>query len=206
MNTNADEYGVKDSASSNGSGKGHKFTDPDTIAVLEARREARRDPRLSRSMKAYFDEVADRALNPAFYDDNVKGVVTISDLVFAKVFRVKKRTIYNWKYGVEVCGYFWLSKKWQTNMWPLTTYHLTCLHKRRREKKTSPDGTYGSSSVHPALPSDLAEKGRRARNAALAEKRAQKQAEKQGLAPKDENAFPSTPAGKPSLQGISAVS
>ena len=138
----------------NGNGNGHGiFTlaakpDPDTIAVLETRRAARSDTRLTRSMKACFDEVADRALNPAFYD--AKGIVAISDTVLAEIFSVSNRTVYTWKYKLQECGYVWLNHKFKTNMWPLTTYHLSALHKAPRLQKTDADGTYGAGKFRPA--------------------------------------------------------
>jgi len=109
----------------NGNGNGHAkifnlqpTTDPDVIAVLEARRDARSDSRLSRSMKACFDEIADRALNPQFYE--AKGIVVISDPALGNVFGVSRRSIWTWKHTIAACGYVWLSKQGKTNMWPLT--------------------------------------------------------------------------------------
>jgi hypothetical protein len=135
-------------ANGNGNGNGHqkvfelnRTVDPDTIAVLESRRSCRADQRLNRSMKACFDEIADRALNPSCYD--AKGIVTISDAGLADVFGVSERTVYTWKHQIEACGYVWLGKKFKTNMWPLTTYYLSCLHKKPALKKTDADGTYG---------------------------------------------------------------
>jgi hypothetical protein len=132
----------------NGNGNGHqkifelnRTVDPDTIAVLEARRACRADQRLNRSAKACFDEIADRALNPSCYD--AKGIVTISDAGLADVFGVSERTVYSWKHQIETCGYVWLGKKFKTNMWPLTTYNLSCLHKKPALRKTDADGTYG---------------------------------------------------------------
>lgn len=131
-------------------------TDPDTLSILDARRRALAEPneRLNRSMKACFCEILDRALHPVFFDS--KGVVTISDTVLAQVFGVSNRTIYTWKRKLEDSGYVWLTQKWKSNMWPITTYHLTCLHKPRRDEKTDADGTYGggrlrSSPVSPGL-------------------------------------------------------
>src|SRR3989442_12663662 len=93
----------------NGNGNGHqkvfqleRTTDTDTIAVLQARRDCRSDERLNRSMKACFDEIADRALNPSFYDS--KGVVTISDTVLGETFGVTNRTVYAWKHQIAECG------------------------------------------------------------------------------------------------------
>src|SRR6185436_14644305 len=72
------------------------------------------------------------------------GVVTMSDTVLAEVFRVSNRTIYTWKKTVADCeDYFWLTQQFRRNMWPITTYHLTCLHRPQRTK-TDRDGTYGS--------------------------------------------------------------
>ncbi len=152
-----------DAYSQNGNGNGHSngnghakifslkpATDPDTLAILDARRNALAEPpdRLSRSMKVCFCEILDRALNPAFFDS--KGVVTISDSVLAQIFSVSNRTIYTWKKQLEECGYVWLSQKWKSNMWPITTYHLACLHRQRREGKTDSDGTYGTGRLRSA--------------------------------------------------------
>ena len=125
-----------------------RTTDPDTIAVLQARRDCRSDDRLTRSMKACFDEVADRALNPSFFD--VKGIVTISDSVLAETFGVTNRTVYTWKRRIEECGYVSLAQKFKSNMWPLTTYRLTCLHKAPRQVKTDADGTFGGRKFRSA--------------------------------------------------------
>jgi hypothetical protein len=153
MNKNA-EYLPQPSevSGSNGNGTSKVFslkpaTDPDTIAVLEARRECRADERLNRSMKACFDEIADRALNPSFYD--LKGVVTISDTALAKVFQVSNRTVFTWKMALVSAGYVWLTSKFKSNMWPITTYHLSCLHRQRAQSKTDADGTYGGEKVRP---------------------------------------------------------
>jgi hypothetical protein len=152
---------VNGNGDANGNGNGHQKifslspgVDPDTIAVLEARRACRADQRLNRSMKACFDEIADRALNPSFYD--TKGVVTISDTALAEIFMVSNRTIYSWKHQIAECGYVWLGKKFKSNMWPLTTYHLSCLHKKPAMQRTDSDGTYGarryrSAPVNPGL-------------------------------------------------------
>jgi len=140
---------------SDSSGIGHqkvfeitRTIDPETLAQLEARRMCRADSRLNRSMKACFDEIADRALNPSFYD--AKGVVTISDTALAEIFNVSNRTIYSWKHKIAECGYVWIGKKFKTNMWPLTTYHLSCLHKKPIQQKTDSDGTYGARQFRSA--------------------------------------------------------
>ncbi|MGC3958138.1 MAG: hypothetical protein QM813_09430 [Verrucomicrobiota bacterium] len=138
----------------NGNGSGHGIfglvakTDPDTLAVLVARRACRADSRLTRSMKSCFDEIADRCLNPQFYD--VKGVATISDTILAEIYAVSCRTIYTWKQRIAECGYLWITKKPKTNMWPLTTYHLTCLHRPMRQQRTDADGTYGGGKFRSA--------------------------------------------------------
>lgn len=138
----------------NGNGNGHGIfglvakTDPDTVAMFTARRNARADARLTTSMKACFDEIADRSFNPEFYD--VKGIVTISDSVLAEIFSVSNRTVYTWKRRLEECGYAWCSKKLKSNMWPLTTYHLNCLHKPMRQSRTDADGTYGGGKFRHA--------------------------------------------------------
>ena len=141
-----EEYGFTDNGHSNGNGAAKIFhlkpaTDPDTLAILDARRNVLADERLNRSQKACFCEVLDRALNPSFFDN--KGVVTISDPALADIFSVSARSVYNWKFRIEDCGYWWITKKKKSNMWPLTTYHLTCLHKPRRDERTDRDGTYG---------------------------------------------------------------
>jgi len=162
----AEEFNGNGHAHGNGNGNGHNghakifslkpATDPDTLAILDARRSALAEPtdRLNRSMKACFCEILDRALDPRFFD--AKGVVTISDSVLAQTFSVSNRTIYTWKKRIEDCGYVWLTQKWKSNMWPITTYHLSCLHKPKRDGKTDTDGTYGggrfrSAPVNPGL-------------------------------------------------------
>src|SRR2546422_10842409 len=74
------------------------------------------------------------------------GVVTISDSVNAEIFGVSNRSIYVWKKGVEAAGYFWLTDQYRKNMWPITTYHISCLHRPSRGR-TDESGTYGISGV-----------------------------------------------------------
>lgn len=123
-------------------------TDPITLAILDARRVALADDRLSGSMKAFFCEVLDRSLNPRWY--KIKGIVTVSDPILAQVFRVSMRTIYTWKTRLAECGHIWLTKKGRSNMWPITTYHLSCIHREQLQEKTDEDGTYGSAKVRHA--------------------------------------------------------
>lgn len=140
-------------ANGNGNGNGHAKVfslkpaiDPATQAILEARDHALRDERLNRPMKAFFCLVLDRSLDPAYYHPHPRGVVTLSDTVLAEDFRVSNRTIYTWKRKIEECDYFWLTAQFRKNMWPITTYHLTCLHRPQRGR-TDRDGTYGSAGV-----------------------------------------------------------
>ena len=174
---------LPDSSELNGNGNGHengkeqvftlkKAVDPDTLLVLEARDMLLKDRRLNRPQQAFGCFLIDRALNPRFYD--AKGVVCMADSIAAAVFGVTERTIYDWKWAVEEHGYFWITKKGRSNMWPMTTYHLACLHKRHQEYKTDADGTYGGTKVRATPNDELAAQGRAARNAALARKRAQK--------------------------------
>jgi hypothetical protein len=147
---------LMDESNHNANSNGHGIfglvakTDPDILAVLEMRRRARADGRLNRSMKACLDEVADRACNPAFFD--VRGIVTISDRVLAEIFEVSLRSIFTWKKQIEACGYWWLNRKFKSNMWPITTYNLTVLHKPMSVQKTDDDGTYGTSRFRPLAP------------------------------------------------------
>jgi hypothetical protein len=155
--SDADEYLATENGNgnghSNGNGNGHAKVfqlkpalDPATQAILESREHALHDSRLNRSMKAFFCEVLDRALDPNYYAPNPRGIVTMSDTVLAEVFRVSNRIIYTWKKGVEACGYFWITQQFRKNMWPITTYLLACLHRPPR-KKTDSGGTYGSAGV-----------------------------------------------------------
>jgi hypothetical protein len=146
----ASEY-IPQPNESNGNGNDHGkiFTlkpalDPDTIAILEARRTALTDQRLIRSMKAFFCHILDASLDPAFYYPHPRGVVTLSDPINAETFGVSPRTIYTWKKRIEAVGYFWLSEQYRKNMWPITTYHLSCLHRPPRGR-TDESGTYGTS-------------------------------------------------------------
>src|SRR6266496_2477000 len=82
-------------------------------------------------------------------DPDTRGVVAISDTVNANKFGVSNRTIYTWKKTVEGCGYFWITDQYRPNMWPLTTYHLTCLHPPPRGRTTDNGGTYGSDPGRP---------------------------------------------------------
>ncbi len=139
----------------NGNGNGKIFTlkpatDPDTLLILDTRRNALAEPnhRLTRSAKACFCEILDRALHPGFFD--IKGVVTISDKILADTFRVSKRSVYSWKRMIEAAGYAWTSAKFKSNMWPITTYHISALHKKPITGKTDEDGTYGGGKLRPA--------------------------------------------------------
>jgi len=150
----ASEYLPSPSESSgNGNGNGHGkiFTlkpalDPDTIAILEARRDALGDQRLNGSMKSFFCRILDVSLDPAFYYPHIRGVVTISDTVNAETFGVSTRTIYTWKKAVEAAGYFWLTDQYRKNMWPITTYHISCLHRPPRGR-TDEGGTFGATGA-----------------------------------------------------------
>ena len=143
------EYFPSDSEpNSNSNGHGKIFSlkpavDPDTLAILDARRNALQEPnqRLNRGAKAFFCQVVDLTLDSRFYDS--KGVATISDSYIAKIFQVSRRTIYSWKRSLESAGYIWTSDTWKPNMWPITCYHLTCLHKKRDQQKPEKDGSYG---------------------------------------------------------------
>jgi hypothetical protein len=142
------EYGFQN-GQQNGNGNGHAkifslkpATDPDTLAILDARRNATADRRLTPSMKNLFTAIVDHALHPGFYD--TKGVVTLSDSVLGQVLGKSNRTIYTLKKKLAEVGYVWLTQKFKSNMWPITTYHLTCLHKPRVSERTDSDGTYGT--------------------------------------------------------------
>jgi hypothetical protein len=148
---NAIDYQTNGNGHANGNGKIfelHKATDPDTLAILDARTRALADPRLKRSA-ALFCKILDMALNPKFFKP-CKGVVTVSDPYLAKNFNVSDRTIYTWKMQIVQAGYFWLSKKFVPNMWPLTTYNISALHKPTDEQRTDDLGTYGGESVRSA--------------------------------------------------------
>jgi hypothetical protein len=153
------DYIPDESESHNGNGNGHAngngkiftlkpATDPDTLAILHSRDAALSDRRLNRSMGAFYAFILDRSLNPAYFD--CKGIVAVSDTVVADYFGVSPRSVYDWKRGVEAAGYVWLSQKWKSNMWPITTYHISALHKKRADKKTDADGTYGGSKFRSA--------------------------------------------------------
>jgi hypothetical protein len=136
----------------NGNGKTPAFqikpaTDPQTFVILDARRNALADERLTRSEKAAYCEILDRSLNPSLYDQKGRGIVTISDASLAELFRVTVRTIYTWKQNLIAAGLVWISKQFRPNMWPLTTYHISCLHRRPPAGKTDAEGTYGKSDT-----------------------------------------------------------
>ena len=126
-----------------------KATDPDTLAILDARRRCLAEPktRLNTSMKALFCEVLDRALNPTIRGFICKGVVAISDPTLARIFSVSDRSIYTWKYGVAAVGYFWLSKKATTNMEPITVYNITCLRPQGNRHDQNEDGASQSGPL-----------------------------------------------------------
>jgi len=143
-------------SSGNGNGHGKIFSlkrelDPDTILILEARRDALADQRLNGSMKSFFCRILDVSLDPAFYHPHIRGVVTISDTVNAETFGVSTRTIYTWKKAVESAGYVWLTEQYRKNMWPITTYHISCLHRPPRGR-TDEGGTFGASGAGRSRP------------------------------------------------------
>ena len=174
MRTQREEYIDKQSDDDSGSGifKLARKTDPDTQAVLNARKACLSDEHLNRSARAFFCHLVDAALHPGYFDK--KGEVTISDKAISKTLNVTERTVYDWKCALVERNYVWISKKFVPNMWPRTTYHLSCLHPPPKEEKTDSDGTYGSGEKVRSAPSDeRAAAGREKRNAALANKRAQ---------------------------------
>ena len=130
-----------------GNGNGKIFevkraTDPDTLAILDARRNALKEPpwRLSKSVKAFFCEVLDRSLNPSSPGFICKGVVAASDSTLARVFSVSNRTIYTWKMQLAASLYVWLSKKFRTNMEPITVYNITALRPPTEAATQDDDG------------------------------------------------------------------
>jgi hypothetical protein len=155
MNSLRAEYLDEPSRNGNGHANGNadkifhltRATDADTLVILEARRRALEDKRLTISMKACFCRVLDLALHPKFYD--AKGVVTISDTRIAKTFGVSARTVYNWKRDIAAAGYWWISKKFVTNMYPLTVYHISCLDRPGDDRRTDEHGTYGGEHLRP---------------------------------------------------------
>jgi len=125
-----------------GNGAGDKPpADPEeTRKILDARLDACR--KLGRSAAACFVYILDRALHPRFFDE--KGIVTLSDAALASFFKVTRRTIYNWKTEFFEKEFAWAKRKWRTNMWALTQYHISALHKKPSNGKTDQDGTYGN--------------------------------------------------------------
>lgn len=136
-----EDYGL------NGNGHSPKFgivpsTDPNTLLILDARRNALAEPRSRMDRAKYlFAEVLDRALNPFAPGFLRKGVIVIPDSELARQFGVWESTIYNWKKQVEECGYFWTSKQYRSDRWPITVYHITALHPRPPMNAQNPDGT-----------------------------------------------------------------
>ncbi len=160
MMTIADEYGLDVSRKSLGLGmdgapsKGFTIkpaVDPSTRAILEAREAVLKDRTLTRSMKAFYCWVLDKSLDPEFFHPHPRGIVTLSDTASAEPFGVSERTIYTWKFRIEDAGYWWLSRQFRKNMWPITTYHLACLHPPKRGR-TDRDGTYGRSGAGRPMP------------------------------------------------------
>ena len=151
----SDYFPSADEDRSNGhNGNGHPkifslkpATDPDTLAILDARRRVLAEKRLTRSMKALFCEVLDRALNPTMRGFLCKGVVAASDTTLARHFMVSARTVYTWKYAVADLGYFWISKKFVTNHEPITVYNITALHPPKESEMQNADGASQTGPV-----------------------------------------------------------
>lgn len=137
----------------NGNGNGHhnqdkKFSiqkapiDPETLAIFEARRNAFAEPRRRMDRAKYmFAELCDRATNRSCPGFVRKGSVAVPDSVFARKFGVWESTIYTWKRQLEACGYVWISKPTRTDRWPMTVYHLACIHPRPNFDTQNSDGT-----------------------------------------------------------------
>lgn len=143
----------------NGNGNGKIFSlspvkDPLTQRILDTRDAALGDPRLTRSMSAFFCRVLDRALNPTAPGFQCKGSISISDSNLGKFFRVSERTVYTWKKRLEALGYVWLSKLYKTNMEPITIYNITALIPPRNVRQDE-DGTSQNGSVRTGFQSGM---------------------------------------------------
>ncbi len=116
--------------------------DPDTLAIFEARRNAFAEPRRRMDRAKYmFAEIVDRAMNSRCPGFLRKGSVIIPDSELARKFGVWESTIYNWKRQLCLCGYIWIEKQYRSDRWPITVYHLACIHQRPNFNTQNPDGT-----------------------------------------------------------------
>jgi hypothetical protein len=137
----------------NGEGDGKKPIDRDTLAIFEARRNAFAEPRerLDRA-KYMFAELCDRATNSRCPGFIRKGSVAIPDSELARKFGVWESTIYNWKRQLEAAGYVWTSKQYRSDRWPMTVYHLACIHPRPNFDTQNPDGSSNAAPGRSAPP------------------------------------------------------
>src|ERR1043166_5688266 len=155
-----------DSNSNNGNGNGHHnhngngnggkqriFTlapaqDQLTFVILETRRQAFEDPRLTLSEKTFFAHLLDLSLNRTINDR--PGVITISQPRLGRTLGVSKRTIYTWKKNLCAAGYLWTSKKFVPNMWPLDVYHIAAIDEAKRDQKPTREGMWGNGDTRQA--------------------------------------------------------
>jgi hypothetical protein len=136
--------------------------DPETLAIFEARRNCYAEPRRRLDRAKYmFGELCDRATNTTGPGFLRKGSVVVPDSELARIFGVWESTIYNWKRQLEAAGYIWTSKQWRSDRWPITVYHLACIHPRQNERTQNPDGTSnaGRRSV-PGKPGEVTPTGK----------------------------------------------
>lgn len=125
-------------------------TDPITLVILELRRTLIADRRVTRPAKACFVEILDRALNSQCPGFICKGSVAISDSTLARIFGVTCRTIYTWKKLLAACGYVWLSQKFRTDRFPLTTYNVTALRPKQHDFAQDDDGSAQGANLRRA--------------------------------------------------------
>jgi hypothetical protein len=178
----AEDYGLNGDAATQQNGKQKKFdivpsTDPTTLAILKAREDAIKDRRLKGQHAKFIIAIIDRCLHPRHFHDYERGVCCAADSVTSKLVGVSRRTISTYRAHEATAKYIWCSLEPRPDKWPMTKYHLVCLHGPKPQRRTEwRDGgasyAEGGSGRAP-LQADAAKRGRDKIFAALKAKRAQ---------------------------------
>lgn len=152
-------------------------TDPATLAMLRSRDAAIKDRRLRGQHAKFVIASIDRCSQKAFYGEHGRGVCVTADSVMAAIVGVSRRTVIAYRSHAATADYLWFSKETRPDKWPITKYHLTCLHAapKQRTEWTDQGASYAAGGVGRGGPNpEKAQIGREKIYAALKKKREQK--------------------------------